>query len=309
MANYYSIRQAIDEAIKNKKSIQIRYRDYSKNITERTITPSGWEGYDKVIAYCHLREDERHFRIQNILGISDTSAELQQPAIPSNQARSPQDSTQPVIVSTSTKKDDNFQEGIPSFNKVNTSDKWKLLLQYYIACLNYEYQQSFSFYENALQPLDLETEKIYSFLSGKSHLLFNFKGRQRKFQKFLDPSSKKNRQLCLGKSFIRFSDQKITPLLFMPVSIKQTNSGSILLRPEELSLSYASLLKLDYSPEDVAEFLASYQDFIDDQPPIQEIEKFIFDALSEDILPSSEMISNDNYISIVPNCTYLDTTG
>ena len=32
------------------------------------------------------------------------------------------------------------------------------------------------FSENALQPLDLETEKIYSFLSGKSHLLFKFQG-------------------------------------------------------------------------------------------------------------------------------------
>ena len=87
MANYYSIRQAIDEAIKNKKTVTICYRDYSKNITERAITPSGWEGFDKVIAYCHLRKDERHFRIQNILDICDINTDFQQSTIPSNQTR------------------------------------------------------------------------------------------------------------------------------------------------------------------------------------------------------------------------------
>ena len=309
MADDNTIRQYINEALEGQKPVYIRYRDYSKKITERAITPLEWIEPDKILAFCHLRKEERNFRVQNIIEISFTYNDLRQSSFPPNQPKSTQDSTQPIVVSRSTHEYHKNQNNALSFSKVTISENWKSLLHYYIACLNYEYQQGYSFFENALEPIDLKPEKVYSFLSGKSNLEFNLGTRHSKLKSFLDPTGKRNQQLCLGKSFIRFNDQIITPLLFVPVTINRNNSENILLRSEELSLSYASLLKLGYSLEEVAEFLTTYQEFIDHQPPIQDIEKYIINTLSEDVLPSSDHLSDHEYISVIPNSTFLDITG
>lgn len=67
MVDHLKARKLIDDAISTQKTIFIRYRDYHNKETERMIVPSEWEGRNKIRAYCLLRNEERHFRIENII--------------------------------------------------------------------------------------------------------------------------------------------------------------------------------------------------------------------------------------------------
>jgi KaiC/GvpD/RAD55 family RecA-like ATPase len=312
MADPHTIRQLINKAIKDQSTISIQYRDYHNNVSERSIVPYEWVGQSKIRAFCLLRDEERHFRVENIIDISQSSQPsnnlpLSSPA--TVHSKSTQDSTQPISVSPTNNTKHISQSKNYSFNKVKSSEDWNSLLEYYISCLNYEYQQKFSLFENSLEIIDLKEEEVFKFLSGKSNLVINVDFGQNKLKKFLDPSNKSNQQLCFGKSFIRFNDGIITPLLFVPVTINRNNPKSVILKPEELSLSYASFVKLDYSPEDIAVFLSSYQEFINSQPPLVEIEQFIKGFISKNIITAENKISINNFISEIPICNYLDVSG
>ena len=50
----------------------IRYVDGKENVSERWITPKGVTGLQDYVylqAYCHLREDERSFRLDRIVEV------------------------------------------------------------------------------------------------------------------------------------------------------------------------------------------------------------------------------------------------
>ena len=312
MADHHTIRRLINKALKDQTTLSIRYRDYHHNISERSIIPYEWVEHNKIRAFCLLRNEERHFRTDNIIDISQTNQTIDNHSPTSSAAvksKSNQDSTQPISISPTKNTKKTSRSKKPSFSKVKSSEDWKHLLAYYISCLNYEYQQNFSFFEGSLEKIDLRNEEILKFLSGKSNLVINFDFGQKNLKIFLDPSKKRGQQLCMGKSFIRFNDGRITPLLFVPVTINQNNPNSVILKPEELSLSYASFVKLDYSPEDIAEFLSAYQEFIKTQPPLAEIEQFILNFISKDIITADNNTSINNYISEIPICNYLDVSG
>ena len=60
---------AMEEALQSKKRLFIRYIDKKGNISERWITPKevlALNDYLYVVAHCHLREDERNFRLDRI---------------------------------------------------------------------------------------------------------------------------------------------------------------------------------------------------------------------------------------------------
>jgi|GEM_PF-5902044 len=64
MANH---REIINKAMASKGKVAITYRDYHGRITTRTIEPLQWVGFDKFLAFCHLRNENRHFRMFNIV--------------------------------------------------------------------------------------------------------------------------------------------------------------------------------------------------------------------------------------------------
>lgn len=312
MVDPLAIRSLINRAINTKSTVSIRYRDYNNNISERTIIPQKWVGQNKIKAHCLLRNEERHFRIENIINISQSN--LSSYVIPDSisspiQAKTSQDSTQPISVSYFSESTNKLQDDKPSFSKVNSAETWKSLLEYYTACLNYEYQQNFSFYKSALEFLDINEDDILSFLSGKTHLVINIGKYHNKLKEFLDSSNKRNKQLCLGKSFVQFSDEQITPLLFAPVTASQINLESILLKPEELNLSYAVLMKLNYSPEDIAEFQSFHQEFLINQSPVEDIEQFVLNSISKDVTIFENEFANAEIIRQVPTSKYLNKPG
>jgi len=69
----YRIR-LIEEAIKEEKRLNIIYKSvWNDSITERVVTPKEVRsGYDRsyLIAHCHMKNEERNFRIDGIVEIS-----------------------------------------------------------------------------------------------------------------------------------------------------------------------------------------------------------------------------------------------
>ncbi|NER12031.1 WYL domain-containing protein [Leptobacterium flavescens] len=62
-----------EQAISNKKVLNISYKDIRGNRTERTVEPIGMTFYSQtwhLIAYCRLREDYRDFALSRITAIS-----------------------------------------------------------------------------------------------------------------------------------------------------------------------------------------------------------------------------------------------
>ena len=59
----------IEEALQSKKRLFIRYVDRKGDVSERWITPKqilALNDYLYMVAHCHLRDDERNFRLDRI---------------------------------------------------------------------------------------------------------------------------------------------------------------------------------------------------------------------------------------------------
>ncbi len=61
------IRDAVNWAIYNGKCLKITYQDYNGRVTSRVVEPKTWLTGSKFSAFCHLRQDNRTFRIENIV--------------------------------------------------------------------------------------------------------------------------------------------------------------------------------------------------------------------------------------------------
>ncbi len=63
---------AIRQAIRSERKMQIAYADDIGNATDRVIWPLALAFYDRVrviVAWCEMRADYRHFRIDRITGL------------------------------------------------------------------------------------------------------------------------------------------------------------------------------------------------------------------------------------------------
>lgn len=61
---------AIGRALSSNSSLTITYADYNGRESTRKITPTAWVDDDMFAAYCHLRSEERHFRVSRISSFS-----------------------------------------------------------------------------------------------------------------------------------------------------------------------------------------------------------------------------------------------
>ena len=63
-----SKKEIINDAIENNKSLEIIYKNSYGNTSKRTIKPLSING-DMFKAYCHLRKENRMFRVSRIKAI------------------------------------------------------------------------------------------------------------------------------------------------------------------------------------------------------------------------------------------------
>ena len=65
-----SVAKNLNKSIKEKKRLDISYQSYNSQITSRQISPVKkfkYQGEHYLQAYCHLRSDERNFKIDSIM--------------------------------------------------------------------------------------------------------------------------------------------------------------------------------------------------------------------------------------------------
>lgn len=309
MADRNTIHRLIDEAIQTNTTVHIRYRDYHGNSSDREIAPLEWVEPEKILAFCHLRNEQRNFNASNIVDIS------KEPLAPVAQVTPPPAAQSQVqaVVSRPTPRPNPAQRSLvarPKFTKVTTPEQWSGLMGYYRECLNHEYQQQFSMRKNELFPLALDQQIVYSFLTGNHNLELRPASRQDRMKEFLDDSRRRNQQLCLGKSFVCLNADKISPLLFAPVTIEKGFNDVSVLKPEECNLSYAALMNLGFEADEIANFLEEYQTFTSNQPTIEDTEKFIIQTLSDRLSRPLPVFSHEDYsLSTISDYSIYDGAG
>ena len=310
MADRVTIQRAIDRAIQAETELYIRYRDYHGNVSKRKVSPLEWVEPEKILAYCHLRNDQRHFRLNNIIDISWEP--LQSQEVASRQVAE-QSTIQSAITRPTprpTRALTSAKPNQPLFNKVTSTEDWGRLLEYYRECLNHEYQQQFSLRKSALHIVDLPDEIAYQFISGATNIELRLSSQADQLQEFLDGSRRRNQQLCFGKSFVCPDAEKISPLLFVPVTVEKSLSNTILLKPEEYSLSYAALMNLGFDTEEISDFLSCYETYIENQPSLEQIEQFITQSLSERLSRPLPIFSHEVYsLASITNYSIFDGNG
>ncbi|REK77644.1 helix-turn-helix transcriptional regulator [Paenibacillus paeoniae] len=79
-----SLLAELEAGIDGQASLELSYRSgYDSVTTKRSIDPYGlvhWRANWYVVGYCHLRADIRSFRVDRIIGMTDTAARFERPA-------------------------------------------------------------------------------------------------------------------------------------------------------------------------------------------------------------------------------------
>src|SRR3989337_711540 len=57
----------INKELERQSILKIEYKDKKKVISKRLILPMYWDDDSIIVAFCFLREDDRHFNINNII--------------------------------------------------------------------------------------------------------------------------------------------------------------------------------------------------------------------------------------------------
>jgi hypothetical protein len=310
MLDYYAIHTIIDTAMQSQQSVHIRYKDFQGNISEREISPREWVDQGKILAFCHLRNDERNFLVRNIIDIRQQGF-AQNPVSeqPSSVSQTVTTVINPKPVARSARASGAALTAHSTFTRVTSAEEWAALLGYYRESLIHEYQQQFSLSKRALWVLDIEDEIAFTFLAGGHQLEIKLNSPQHR--EFFDSSRRRNQQLCMGKSFVCLTSEKISPLLFVSITVDQEFASSkVMLKPEEYSVSYAALMSLGFTLEEVAEFLQEYQEFVQDQPSMQAIETFIVKSISERLSRPLPVFTHADYsLANIPDYSIFNGSG
>ncbi|MFK7827932.1 MAG: helix-turn-helix transcriptional regulator [Oligoflexales bacterium] len=62
-----NIYEVVEDAINDGSKIEITYENSSGEFTDRVISPKRYDSYRNVVSYCHLRHENRTFRVDRML--------------------------------------------------------------------------------------------------------------------------------------------------------------------------------------------------------------------------------------------------
>ena len=251
--------------------IHIVYRSYHGSITERDVMPLEWINYQQFRAMCHLRGEERNFRVDRIMEyklVSDRESSPQQGVTTSTSKRTDTNvATQPVsreIKQVRVQKTDTEQaKRHPGrhFTKVRNADQWSRLMRYYTECLIRENQQQYVIecVNGACLFFPAPAQMVREFLEGRTSLEFESSqsGFPTPVSQFINRmTERRGQQLCLGFPAYVIKANKIAPLIFAQVEVEKAN-GKLQLRAQDTDVSYAVLKSAGFKDDEIATTLAA----------------------------------------------------
>jgi len=294
-----SLRDIINQAIDQKRVISIEYNDYHGNLTSRRITPLRWVTFDRFEAFCHLRNDEREFRIDRILQIqieNDPSGD----SIITASSQSPVESTVELVSTTpftrsrTTKGQRRQRTAINAtkmpkqpITKVETGEHWADLVHYYTECLVRENRQQYVINNetHARYFLSTDIQGVYEFFEGRTEfqLQVDSSNRLHPLAQFIDAGKNRpGQQLCLGYPVFVVDRTRLAPLIVSSVTIEHSPE-QLSLSADEPSPSYAALSAFQIKDEEIASLLieCSKAQPRQGQTLPEAWEEFLFNRLSE----------------------------
>jgi hypothetical protein len=285
-------RDSINLAISTKSNVWIKYRDYHGNVTEREITPLRWTRSDRFQAFCHLRQDERYFRIERIIQFQVLGSPNGSTALLPRQAREKNDvesetPLHPAVRKVARKQTskDTRKVSKQQFTRVETRDQWSRLVKYYTKCLLLENRQQYIIEnESAFRFFPADPRQIYEFLTGRVVLDFQMDP-SADFARFVNSGQdRQGQQLCLGYPVFVISREQLAPLIVSSVTVEKEKSQALFsLRADEPTPSYAALSAFGLKDEEIEALLAECDDVKPQQGQsiVEAWEGFLVSRLSE----------------------------
>ena len=290
--------ELIEQALEEERVVRIRYEDYHGNVTERDVSPIEWESPVKFRAWCHLRDAERHFRVDRIRACRISDADRRGPATSTTGNRGQRGNQQQRdrsrhVATTgdfSARKRKAKKRAKPSgrrFTKVVKPDQWSRLLQYYRECLIRENQQQYLIdnHQESRFFFSAKRELVHQFLEGRISLEFEA-GWGRSASGVVSfvrsGGGDTGKQLCLGYPVFSLPTGKMAPLVFAPVAVEEQDDKLRLLA-EDPQPSYAVFDELGLSQEELATLLEECAETsaTRDEPDVQQWAEFLVDRLSQ----------------------------
>ena len=255
------LRSIIDNYIKKQGAIRIYYRNNNGQTSIRVVEPLRWDNDYVFLAFCNLRNEERFFKLSNILewqcfdsvdgalayDANPPESSVNLPTVLPNQRTTQQPS------GTASKT----QYSPKPFDTVSSSAEWSRLLGYYGQCLIREYQQQYELKKEFIRPFKIPSGNIDAFLQGGISLEFKigYQLQQDPIVQFIQKNQREtNMQLCIGYPFLVVGTNKIYPLIYSPLDIN-ANRKNYRLQAETYEISYAALNHLKMEPDEILNFL------------------------------------------------------
>jgi len=289
-------RDVINRAISAGSIVRIVYRDYHGQVTERNIEPLEWVTHDRIRALCHLRGEERHFRVDRIVDCALVNAAEEQHTYPTGEASgqaSQSEIPQPVVCKigrTGTQKKPaktSEKRGNQLFTEVGTADQWSRLVKYYVECLVRENHQQYIIENKSGARFFFPTkpETAREFLEGK--VVFEFPagqlGHPTPVARFANQdANRRGQHLCLGYPVLVLSRNEIAPLIFAPVDSQESN-GKLRLQAQDPEPSYAVFKNQGLDAEEIEALLTAYAAIGSErgQFQVEAWENFLVDQISQ----------------------------
>jgi hypothetical protein len=261
----------INQAISIRSTVRIVYKDYHGQETERSIEPLEWVTHNRIRAFCHLRGEERDFRIDRIVecALVDTGQSQRTHANKTTSAQADQRETlQPVVHKvkpTDTRKEparSRKRLGDQPIAQVRTADQWSRLVKYYVECLVRENQQQYIIEDRrgACFFFPAKPETVRDLLEGRVFLEFpsGQPSHPTPVARFVNQDAgRQGQHLCLGYPVLVLNDEKIAPLIFAPVESQESN-GKLRLQAQDPEPSYAVFRNQGLSAEEIEAVLTAY---------------------------------------------------
>jgi hypothetical protein len=71
-----NFKRIIDKAIERQTILEIEYKDKKNATTKRLMLPMYWDDDSVIVAFCFLREGDRHFNVNNIISATDVGDDV-----------------------------------------------------------------------------------------------------------------------------------------------------------------------------------------------------------------------------------------
>ena len=168
---------------------------------------------------------------------------------------------------------------------MRSAKDWNQLLQYYGDCLVIENREQYIVDGDKVHWVQASAADIHRLMMGEADQTFpkRHQRRQTGIASFLlKPHKDTIKRVCLGFPMLTLDGGTIAPLLYCPLTLEE-EEDQLVLKAEDLEVSYAALAHFGFKEEEIARFLALLADGEEGEArlPLATVQQRLIEAISE----------------------------